>query len=65
MGRPLKRFTDEELLMLPERKLEELAERGLIDDDDWQRWHDLKEEAYFEARWFEEHELKHLQSGGE
>lgn len=57
----MKKYTDEQLLKMSEDKVLRLFETGKMDDDDCQRWYDLKEEAQWEAKWFIEHELKYYQ----
>lgn len=55
----MKRYTDNELLNMTAEKLDKLAETGRIDDDDWQRWHDLRDDATYLADQFIKQELKH------
>lgn len=40
-----KRFTVDELLDMPEERRNGLYESGYMDDDDWQRWQDLRDEC--------------------
>ena len=40
----MKRYTDSELIKMPKEKLNELNNAGMIDDDDWMRWHDIRME---------------------
>lgn len=53
----MKRYTDDELLDMTENNLDALAEAGRIDDDDWQRWHDLRDDAKHLADQFIKHEM--------
>jgi len=53
----MKRYTDDELLDMTENDLDALAEAEHIDDDDWQRWHDLRDDAKYLADQFIKHEL--------
>lgn len=53
----MKRYTDDELLVMTEKELDALAETEGIDDDDWQRWHDLRDDAKYLADQFIKHEL--------
>ncbi len=53
----MKRYTDDELLDMTEKELDALAETEGIDDDDWQRWHDLRDDAAYMADQFIKHEL--------
>ncbi len=53
----MKRYTDDELLDMTENDLDALAEAERIDDDDWQRWHDLRDDAKYLADQFIKHEL--------
>lgn len=53
----MKRYTDDELLKMSEKKMNNLFETGKMDDDDAQRWHDLKDEADYLAEEFIRNEL--------
>lgn len=55
----MKRYTDDELLNMDEAELELLAGSNAIDDDDWQRWHDLREDAKYFAELFVKTELQY------
>lgn len=55
----MKRYTDDELLEMTEDDLDALAYTGRIDDDDWQRWHDLRDDAKALADQFIKNELKY------
>ena len=53
----MKRHTDGELLKMTEKKMNNLFETGKMDDDDAQRWHDLRDEADYLADEFIRNEL--------
>lgn len=59
----MKRYTDDELLDMTEKELDALAEAERIDDDDWQRWHDLRDDASYMADQFIKHELERSRRG--
>lgn len=48
----MKRYTDDELLEMSEDKLNKLAEAEEIDDDDWMRWHVVRDEIEMMADQF-------------
>lgn len=54
----MKRYSFEELVKMPESKLNELAEADKIDDDDWMYWHEIHDEMEDLAADFIKHELK-------
>lgn len=54
----MKRYTEDELLNMSEKKARSLFESGKMDDDDMQRWYDLKDEASWLAQDFIENELR-------
>lgn len=53
----MKRYTDDELLKMTEKKMNNLFEAGKMDDDDAQRWHDLRDEVDYLADEFIRNEL--------
>lgn len=53
------RFSFEDLLNMTEEQLDELLESGQIDDDDWQYWHDMQDDAEILGQRFVEDELKY------
>lgn len=53
----MKRYTENELLKMSESRMNNLFEAGKMDDDDAQRWYDLREEADYLAEEFTRNEL--------
>ncbi len=53
----MKRYTENELLKMSENRMNKLFEAGKMDDDDAQRWHDLRDEADYLAEQFIRDEL--------
>lgn len=55
----MKRYTEDELINMSEKKARSLFESGKMDDDDMQRWYDIQEEVSWLAQDFIENELKY------
>lgn len=53
----MKRYSDDKLLEMGETEMNNLFESGKMDDDDAQRWHDLREETDYLAEQFIKNEL--------
>jgi len=53
----MKRYSENELLKMSETKMNNLFESGKMDDDDAQRWHDLRSETDYLAEQFIRDEL--------
>ena len=53
----MKRYTESELLKMSESRMNNLFESGKMDDDDAQRWYDLREEMDYLADEFIRNEL--------
>lgn len=60
----MKRYTENELLKMSESRMNNLFEAGKMDDDDAQRWYDLKEEADYLAEEFIRNEFGTLVQKG-
>lgn len=53
------RYSDDRLLSMNEQHINDLFEKGIVDDDTVQRWYDLRQDAHEYAQQF----IKECESG--